>query len=498
MPTPPLSFLEKKWANGWGSNNSLIRAATQTNDRKNVPMLDYDQYRNVSVFGRRTLLTLGRYLFENCSPIRGAVREVARLCASTFIPQFAGKNAEWGQIAEALLREEDRFIDIRGFPFSMDTFRRNLVLSILRDGEFAVILATVDGEPRLQCIPSHRIGKRSSNGTEIVQDGKYDGAKLIDGVIVDEYATALAYRVYDERGSEYQDVSANDMLLMFVPDYVEQLRGISQIGLHAFDASDVTEGRNFELIAQKIRASFPVQIKNETGMIDTAKNVFGGKATANDSSTNAANSLPTQVIQPGQIMYFKAGQGQGLEFPDNDNPGPNVMAFQEEILRSLLHGLGWSFDFSHNPSKVGGAQMRVVVDKINASIAELQRIALAPTCRRIYGWRVAKHIKSGRLTEEPEWYKWDFQGPAEITADEKYTSDVIIQEIRAGIRSPQSGTERMGQHWEEVQDQAIAWEKRLQERCKAEGVDPNRIVLLTPNGNPPDPNAQAQDKPAMQ
>lgn len=486
MGQPPLTFLEKRWASGYGSGNQLLQAATQNSDRKNVPFLDYDVYRNVSTLGRRTLLSLGRYLMDNCSPLRGSVLEMARLTASVLTRQFGGADTVWGKQTEDVLREEDKFIDIRGYPFSMDVFRRILVISLFREGELGVILADVDGEPRLQCIPSHRIGSRSQSGnvTLTVEGGPFDGAKLIDGVIVDDYGAALGYRVYDERGVKFDDVSSNDMLLIFIPEYVEQLRGVSVIGRHAWEAWDVNEGRQFELINQKLRASYAVSVHNETGTIDTAKAVFGSKATANDS-TNAAQSLPTQMAGPGQITYMKAGTGQKIEFPENNNPGPNVMAFQDEVLRSMLHGMGWSFDFSHNPSKVGGAQMRVVIEKINASIAEIRILGLQPAERRITGWRVAKHIKAGRLAENGEWYKWNFQGGAELTADEKYTSDVTIQEVRAGLRSPKKAVERFGdQPWEEVQDDAIDYEKRLQERCKAEGVNPDRIVQLTPNGNP--------------
>lgn len=425
-------------------------------------------------------MTLGRNIYENFTPVRGAALEIARLTSLIYTPQFTGKNSEWGRVAEALLTEEDKFIDIRGFPFSFDVFRRNLIISILRDGELGIVLTELDSEPKLQCIPSHRIGSRYDNNS-IVIGGKYDGAKIIDGVIVNDYGTALAYRVYNEAGTAYEDISSNDMLLVFLPDYVEQLRGFSVIGREAFDAFDVGESRVFELISQKVRASFSAAIQNETGTIDPTKAAFIKPSTANNSTTNAANDLPNQVLQPGQIMYFKANQGQKIEFPSNDNPGPNVMAFQEEVLRSFFSGMGWSYDFCHKPGPVGGAPMRVVVDKINASISELEKLILAPTVRRINAWRVAKHIKNKRLKEEVEWYKWSFQGGPEITSDEKYSSDVSIQEMNNLIRAPQDVTERFGGFWEDVQDKAIEYEKRLQERCAAEGVDVNRVKPLTAN-----------------
>lgn len=496
MAAPPFTFLEKRWMGGYGSGNQLIQAATQTTDRKNIPFLDYDVYRNITTVGRRTIMTLGRFLFENCFPIRGSVKEIARLCASSYVAQFAGKNKAWGELAEQLLSDEDSFIDIRGWPYSIDTFRRDLIMAILRDGEMGVLFTELNGQPKLQVIPSHRIGSRFSSGsfTTIISGGQFDGAKLVDGVIVDDYGAVLGYRVYDERGINFTEISSNDMLLCFIPDYPEQVRGFSEIGRVAFEAFDVKESRDFELIAQKLRATFAVTIHNEAGFVDATKAVFGPKQIANDSTTNAAQSLPTQVAQPGLIQYFKAGTGQKIEFPEDDNPGANVMEFQREMLRSFFHGIGWSFDM-YDPTKAGGAQMRVVVEKINASLSEMEKLGLRPVMKRITGWRTAKHIKAGRLTADPDWFRWEFQGPAEFTADEGYSSQVIINEMRAGLRSPQRGIERMGGRWEREQDECIAYEKRLQERCKAEGVDPNRVVLLTPNGNPVQPQQEEQQQP---
>lgn len=497
MAQPPLTFLEKRWLGGYGSGNALVQAATQNNDRQTVPFLDYDVYRNVSTVGRRTLMTLGRFLYENSSPIGGSVDEIARLTASSYLPQFEGQNKAWGEQAEQLLSDGDGFIDVRGWPFSMDTYRRNLIISILRDGETGVLLTEVDGEPKLQVIPSHRIGSRFSSGnfTTIINDpnSRFDGAKLIDGVIVDDYGAALGYRIYDELGINYVEVSANDFVLIFIPNYPEQLRGFSRVGKVAWEAFDVKESRDFELIAQKLRATYPVAITNETGYADPTKAIFGTKTIANDATTNAAKSLPTQAVNPGNTLYFRAGKGEKIEFPENNNPGANVMEFQREILRSFLQGIGWSFDM-YDPTKAGGAQMRVVIEKVNAAIAELQDLALKPTLRRITGWRVSKHIKAGRLPDEKEWFRWGFQGPSEVTADEGYSSDVIIKETRAGLRSPQKGIERLGSNWEKVQDDAIEFERRFQEKCAAAKVDPNRVILLTPNGNPVQQPQQGQDQ----
>ncbi len=489
MSQPPLTYLEKKWATPvYGSANTLIRGATQDNQRTQVPMLDYDTHRNVSNFGRRTLMSIGRYIYNNIHPLRNAVKEIARQSVSTYIPQYYGRNDAWGEIAEAWLHEGDKFIDVKGWPYNMGTFRKNFVESIIRDGDVGIILATVNDQPKLQMIPSHRIGSRVLQ-TTFVQGGPYDGARIIDGVIVDDYGAPIAYRVYGENGYDYanfEDISANDMLLCYMPDYADQCRGFSMLGAVVFEALDVADSRNFELIAQKIRASFAVQIENETGFVDKSKLVMSPPS-SDAATSGAAQANPTQLAQPGTISYYKAGKNQGMKVLDYDRPGPNVMAFQKETLRSIFAGIGWSYDYSYEPNSNGGA-LRIAVDKINSFIFELQKLVIEPTFQRITGWRVAKGAKLKLIPEDEDWYKFRFQGPARITADEQYTSEVAINEIRSGIRAPQDAIEKMGGYWEEVQDKGIAFRARFNTKCADKQVDPDTVIWPGPNGVPPEQN----------
>jgi hypothetical protein len=50
-------------------------------------------------------------------------------------------------------------------------------------------------------------------------------------------------------------------------------------------------------------------------------------------------------------------------------------------------------------------------------------------------------------------WKFDTRGRKGFTGDEKYSSDVAIQEIRSGIKSPQEACAERGDNWEDVQDQ---------------------------------------------
>lgn len=491
MAQPPLTILEKKWASA-AQSNTLIAAATQTDTRQTIPFLDYDTHRNISTLGRRVLLSTGRYLWANCSAVRGAVGDIARFSVASYTPSYYGRNEAWGKQTEDWLSEGDDFIDMRGAPFTMDILRRNLVYSAYREGGVGWVLTEDEnGNSKIQTVRAHRIGCRMNETSVLDKESPYFGERIIDGVILDDRARTLAFRVYGENPWDlsYTDVPANSMSLAFMPEYEDQVREISLIGAAAFDFQDLSEVRSFEFFAQKLAASKPVNIWNEMGTVDTSKTRLNAPTTP-PTATGALQDLPTQKMTPGVVTYFRSGKGDKMEFPVNDRPSQNVMNFQDELIRTALNGMGWAFDFSHNPTKAGGAQMRVVIERINAAAAEVQKLLVRPLMKRVTAWRVAKGIKQGRIPADVDWHKWDFQGPAEVTADEKNTSDVAINEIRAGIASPQQVIERRtGKFWEDIQDQQIAYRKRLERRCLEEGVDAEKVVWPGPNGVPPENGA---------
>ena len=273
MSTPPITFLEKKWA-GAAANN-LVVSATQTPDRKNVQMLDRDTHRTITPYGRRTLMTLGRWLYWNSSTVRGTINDMADLAVQSYIPQFEGTDQAWGTQVENWLFEHDKICDVRGWPFNMSSYRKNLVRGVLIDGDVATMLTrNADGYPLIQVFPAHRIGSRS--GLNFVQGGTYDGARMIDGVILDTIGRPMAYRVQNDgvNDNEFVDVPARDMFLSYLVETPDQVRGISSLGASCFDWQDIADARRFELIAQKLASSVGLIETNETGTADRTKKML--------------------------------------------------------------------------------------------------------------------------------------------------------------------------------------------------------------------------------
>ena len=464
MASLPLTFLEKKWASGYGSNN-LVTAATQTTDRKQVPMLDKDTHRSITPYGRRTLMTLGRWLYWNVSAVRGTIREMVNLTAQKWTPQFEGADQEWGKQVEDWLYEHDKICDVRGSPFNMAAYRRNLLRGVLLDGDVGTVLVkTPTGYPMIQVIPAHRISSGLADST--VKGGIYDGARIIDGCIVDDSGRVIAYRVWGENGEvsgTYTDVPARDMFLSFRIESPDQIRGISDLGASCFDWQDISDARRFELIAQKLVASIGIIETNETGEADKAQKILSRSTTANFDTTNRTNVSTTasETVDGVSIRYHRANSGSKIEAFRGDRQTPNQQAFRDDVIREALHGMGWSFDFSYNPTKIGGAPMRVVVDRINRQIETMREEIVDPAQLRINGFRIASVMDNPQRTDKQivlfpfneEWYKWNSQGQARVTADAKYQSSVDLEERWAGVKTLAKSTAERGEYWRDVRAQ---------------------------------------------
>ena len=504
-------------------NNRLIEAATQTQDRKTVGMLDQDVHKSVTSYGRRVLMTLGRHMFWRYPALQASILEQANLAVGSFIPQFTGKDKAWGELAEDALREWHKIMDVAGHPYDFDSFLQGKVVSPIVDGEdFTLLTENQEGYPLVQVIPAHRVGsKTQANGQVAVV--KYTGSQMfidgilvdanrpyqieteltfetpvVDGVVVDYYGRALAYRVYNggEFSAEYQDISARNLFPSFCPMIAGQVRGFSLLASSVFDWQDMHEWGRFEMLAQKIFSSQTLVETNESGEADSAKDIISASATRDSSGNKTA--LDVQQLDGGTIRYLKAGSGSTVEAFKYDRPGASSQAFIKNKLRDAFRGTEWDVFFSLDPQAVGGAPMRVIVEKINA-VLEKRRKLVRKACSRVDGYAISRFIKLGILPPNDEWYKWEYQGPGDVTADKKYDSDVALQEISQGIGTRKKAIAARGEYIEEVDEQrereADSDLERAGRLAKKHGITIQEAIVIL---RPPSPGAQMPQSTSSQ
>lgn len=487
--TPAYDMVDTRLSYGWA--NTLIKAATPEDSRINPALVDYDFHRTITSIGRRTLYSLARVMFWQIPPLQAAILEQATLTACPFLPRYVGKNTTWGEQASEWLDQWHQVMCVEGWPYDYHSFCEILVGESIVDGEIHTLL-TEDGSAnaRVQFIPAHRIGSRYQTGgvCKVTYDGNrlfiddqlIDGslpyefkqkvewrAPIIDGVIVDAQARPIAYRVYEDPAvsGRSRDLSARSCFPSFFPIVAGQLHGISLLASSVYDWQDWREFKSFEQLAQKVFSSRTIVETNETGEADAAKALIRTPA-AFDSNGNQTE-LPSQALTPGGYNYLKAKAGTSLAaFDWHDRPGRNAQDWQEMTVRDAMRGTEWDAFFSLDPKSVGGAPMRVVVDRINRVVRKRRRL-LSKNLHRVDVFALAKAISNGDLPFDADWFRWAYQGPPDVTADRRYDSQTDEMEWIRGWKSLDQVVEARGDgDWRRLREQKEREADDLYERAK--------------------------------
>ena len=241
-----------------------------------------------------------------------------------------------------------------------------------------------------------------------------------------------------------------------------------------------------EKIAQKLGSSFGFMVKNESGEVDEAKSKMRQPASTATNSDGTKDNYVEERIEGVTMRYFKSGKGEGLESVKNDRPTMNQQAFEDKVVRGAFKGLNWDVDFSLDPSKVGGASMRVVIEKINRQICKLQDLVLEPAMTRFNGYRIAKVMDNPERTDKrltllpfnSEWFKWTYQKGARLTADAKYDSDIDRSEVDTKLKTRRQAIANRGQYIEDVDKESIR-DARAKWKAARDLATENGIDLVT-------------------
>jgi hypothetical protein len=116
-------------------------------------------------------------------------------------------------------------------------------------------------------------------------------------------------------------------------------------------------------------------------------------------------------------------------------------------VRDAFRGTEWDVFFSLDPKSVGGAPMRVIVDKINRVLRKRRR-TVAKIVHRTDVYALAKAIKNGALPFNEEWWMWTHQGPPDMTADRRYDAQTDEMEYALGWSTLQDIEERRNGDWQ--------------------------------------------------
>jgi hypothetical protein len=442
--------------------------------------------KEVSVGEWRIIVSAARKLYWNVGVVNAAIDQKAMLTTGNgaFRPIFMGADREWGKRAEAKLLDWFQIAYMDGSSWWDALTLENIAID--RDGDCLTVLSQNSaGYPLLQLVPWHQIGTRTAS-EERVQSGRFAGARMENGVILNRAGRAIGFRLMGETAEDDRDIPAGSAMLSKDPREIGQVRGISAFAPAILDLRDLaTLGDNIKA-ASKLASSLGLIVENQMGMQDPMESAF-----TNDAMPQAMGGVRLETVQGGMVQYFTAGAGEKISQIDATHPTEAQDRLQERLIKNALLGAGWPAEFCWSLEKMGGANARIILEQVNRITADRHQY-LSQQCKRRVAYAIARFIELGELpaytgadANQGGAYNFRFTQAPQLTADSSYANSDAINAYRAGMRSMtdilSSGSKTLDQHLDEVQ----AEELNIRARMAATGLGREAFGLLTPNGNVP-------------
>ena len=476
----------KKEASGLYEGSSATKQIYRTIYNTNVYATDYHD--NVTSGDWETLLSRSRELYANLSPIASTIRELCRLSiGDAWTAKFRGKDTakseKWAELTYDFL---DGWYNTGNFVGGQWTFQqslRNIVLSVLRDGDCFVILTEDQyGYPKYQLLPAHRVKGDKING------GIYKNYRIYNGIIVDKLGNPVAYNVVNTNGEPDIQISARDMVHVYDPQWVDGRRGTPHIASAIPAWTEYKEILESELRSLKAMSNFAIQmvlpeeqIKDmETG--EYSDSPFSQRLTENTSAGEKTLYVEKSQLG-GEILMFKPSDGAEIKPIEFNRPSSNMTQFLLSlILRNCFSSLDVPSEFAFQLDG-GGATVRNLAAKIQKRVEEIQCHLIRPVWYRLIRYSIAKAIKNGYLPESPDWDQWEPTYPREYTVDNGRDTKADIELYKIGVYTGEILAAQYGYDYYDNIKQKVAEGRYIVEESNDAGIDPSFVVQTTPNAN---------------
>jgi hypothetical protein len=435
----------------------LIDAAATGDSRPHVSDQMLDMRRLVTDFDRRRIISVSRKLFSNLGPGKAPITQRSSYAfGKAWKPKFVGADKSWGEYASSWLREEFYYqSDVRGLPYDFATGLYLDSICIDVDGDIGIIFTQDEtGYPKFQRVRAHRIGYRSDFG--FVESGPLKGMPINQGVISDLRNRPLAYRViqpsnllYDlADGIQYRDYPTSSMVLLYDPEFSDQIRGLPVLTHAINDLIDLMHTQDFEKQAAMIASAIGLVEYNESGAPEDLQGLINQQIQVGDQEAQLVNPIQTQNFFGGMVKYFRSNSGGKLESISTERPGDGWDKLMNRLIRNACAGIPWPYELAWDPSALGGANIRMVLSQAERAVQDRQEL-IFPLARKQVSYACAKAIQLGIMPYSGDFMKWSFTFPPRVGVDYGREKAQDLADYFAGIQNLTSILESQGDTIEE-------------------------------------------------
>jgi capsid protein len=225
-----------------------------------------------------------------------------------------------------------------------------------------------------------------------------------DGCIFGQYGELIAFNVYRSDGSNRQ-ILAQSMMHVVDHEYASGARGIPLLQHSINSIQDEMDILELEKLAVKDNADVTRVIKKTGGFID------GDMA----SELGAGSSYEHIAARMGgKLLALEPGE-EFQSFTSN-RPSPTFTGFLAALERDISQGV-LPYEFVNDPSKIGGASVRLITAKAGRVFGKYQQILIEQLCQPTWGYIIGQGIANGDLPDDPTWTTVSWTTPKSVTVD---------------------------------------------------------------------------------
>ena len=437
VPVPKPKAAKAPKAKGYTGSTGAGYESTRFTGRRSFLWLSpaQDQRRDLTPQKRSEMLKKLRWGERNSGMVRQIVGDlVLYTVGDGFRAQAHTADPAWNATAEEYFKTWGRKCDITG-RFSFDDVLRIAERRWVLDGDF--FLAKVrngTGAAKLQGIEAHRVGDPETGVPE----------RMHDGILFGAFGEIVGYNVY-RSDSTSRVILANSMMQVYDPEFISGARGLPLLQHSLNDIQDEMEILALEKSAVK-----------DAGEITRVLKRGGGEFGPDLASELASNPQAGDALGVGLGGKFIALEpGEDLVSFQSNRPSPTFNGFLEAIQRDIARGI-LPYEFTNDPSKIGGAVVRLVVAKMDRVASRHQQILIDQICLPTWGYVIGDAIAKGELPAIDGWEKVSWTTPKRVTVDAGREAANDRADIEMGLMSMSELYSQRGMDFREEMEKRAA------------------------------------------
>lgn len=417
-----------------------------------------DQRKDVNSATRTQMISISRWAERN-SPLYKQVLDEAVLITvgDGLMAQSLADNPQTAVAHSKYFADWSRKCDVTG-RFTLGQVQAMWQRGALGDGDSFGILTSINDVPKIQCLEAHRVGSPREDVD----------AKAIDGVYIGRYGEVVGFNVYTDDDTKNRYVPASAMIQVVDFERPSAVRGYPVLQSSFNSVRDHLEVFELEKRALRTSADHTLILKKQGGVLqDDPAAKFSGDA----------NSCEKIASQMGGKMLVVDTNEDLTELVSN-RPSPAWMGMMTAIERDIVRLL--PYEYQVDPSKIGGAVVRLVAGKVSRWAAKWQTLLIDQALDRVYDYVIADGIAKGKIPDDPNFNRKTWITPRDVTVDAGREAAQDREDLKMGLTTANAILGKKGMTYDDVLEQlAIEAEKRIK---KAQERNlPLWMLYQTPN-----------------